>query len=312
MKTKDFIAERQRAQRMENISTDVSRPSISDAVEAKSAADAKSSVRSAMYMAAPSPRVPSKLRRSGMERLGLTVYCQPPRVLAMPLLRSLDGTNGCGFYKHGAPNGAWFARLRLISPSSMPWLRFRTRALSLTPPLRSRESALSLTPWLQPGEKRAQPKVNRFNGLPPLAQAVETAVILPATRLHPAEAACHANGLHSDCPKSRRDDLFIDSRPPYAFFFLFFSGAAALDSIAAPGSDAVPTAGLASSSAPLKNKKKHQVAARSINRSSLRDYNARSLESKACNDREKLSVIPSAEPTVLIRDRRPSACEIWS
>jgi hypothetical protein len=307
-RTKIFTAERQRAQRMQ-------RDAITGASSARTvskAAKAKSSVRSAMCIAVRSPRVPAKLRRSGMEWSGLAFCCRCPWISHMPLLRSLAVTHGGGFYKHGAPDGAWFVRLGLISPSSMPWLRLRGRAISLTPRLRSRESALSLTPWLQPGENRAQPKVNRFNGLPPLAQAVETAVIVPAVRLHRAEAACHANGLNCDCPKSRRDDLFIDAQPPYAFFFLFFSGAVATDSIAASGPDAVPAAGLASSFAPLQNKKKHQVAARSINRSSLRDYNTRSSESKACKDREKLSVMLGAEAAVLMRAELRTPFEIWS
>ena len=47
---------------------------------------------------------------------------------------------------------------------------------------------LSLTPWLQPGEKPALVSANRFNGLQPCAEAVETAQIATATHFHRAEA----------------------------------------------------------------------------------------------------------------------------
>jgi hypothetical protein len=46
----------------------------------------------------------------------------------------------------------------------------------------------SLTPWLQPGEKCATIATNRFNGLSPATEAVETAVTHASDLFHRAEA----------------------------------------------------------------------------------------------------------------------------
>ena len=91
-------------------------PPFAQAVETASiscALSRKSSVRSAIFIAARPPHVPFKLRRSGMKWQTTPMLFRFSRVTDMPLLRSLAGSNGVVSYKHGAPNGAWLRRTML-------------------------------------------------------------------------------------------------------------------------------------------------------------------------------------------------------
>jgi hypothetical protein len=99
----------------------------------------------------------------------------------------LNAPTTCG--ARGQPRGIGFIQIKYPTHNAVRLHPAHGQRLSNLEIFRS-ELGISLAPWLQPGAKRQATTLNRFNGLPDCAKAVETAPSSPPSAITGLKPRC--------------------------------------------------------------------------------------------------------------------------